>query len=638
MYDNNESNPAATSTVAASDPQQWTPQTGAATPAQDVGQAPSAAAPLAASSGQQIVPGSDDAVIAQIRATNSQAAFDALMAGTHALCRDPKMAVMMLLCIICWATQDLSQIDRIIRRCAVLPPWWDKPAEKNNKKSNLTNGAYYAQKVWLTHKIAVPNVYGYQPLAMYYPDENPRYGRDDIGISTLFCDLFRDSILRCIEQNCWYAYDGTRWVESTGKAMESCKAFTQALSSYYTAVAQLDWTAFPSDEHEQKKGMKNHPYIRYAESIKSRKVRETILKDAESVGGMSISQSEFDADGELFNCQNGTIDLNNCTLRPHSAVDHITKIANVAYVPGARSQLWEQHIATVMEGDVGKAEFLQKAIGYSLRGSHDLECMMILYGQTSRNGKSVTVDTVNKMMGDYGGTSNPETFAQKANANGSAHNDGLARLAGLRFVSVPEADGHLTLSSSLIKRCTGDELISARPIYGREFSFVPQFTIFMHTNHLPRINDRSMFDSNRVKVIPFTYHFPENARNPHMLADLTTPDNLSGILNWALEGLAKIKSDGFNAPQSVLDAIEMYRQDSDRVGNFISERMEQSTGNASTTEVFTAYKIWCECSGLRPGREQDFKKEMANHGINASRLWVNGRQVTSYLGWTLIPL
>ena len=136
MYDNNESNPAATNTVAASKPQQPT-QTGAATPAQDVGQAPSVAAPLAASSGQQMVPGSDDAVVAKIRATNSQATFDSLMAGTHALCRDPKMAVMMLLCIICWTTQDLSQIDRIIRRCAVLPPWWDKPAEKNNKKSNF---------------------------------------------------------------------------------------------------------------------------------------------------------------------------------------------------------------------------------------------------------------------------------------------------------------------------------------------------------------------------------------------------------------------------------------------------------------------------------------------------------------------
>ena len=131
----NESNPAATNTVAASEPQQQPTQTGAATPAQDMGQAPSAAAPLAASSGQQMVPGSDDAIIAQIRATNSQATFDSLMAGTHALCRDPKMAVMMLLCIICWTTQDLSQIDRIIRRCAVLPPWWDKLAEKIIKRA-----------------------------------------------------------------------------------------------------------------------------------------------------------------------------------------------------------------------------------------------------------------------------------------------------------------------------------------------------------------------------------------------------------------------------------------------------------------------------------------------------------------------
>ena len=152
---------------------------------------------------------------------------------------------------------------------------------------------------------------------------------------------------------------------------------------------------------------------------------------------MSISQSDFDADGELLNCQNGTIDLRDCTLRPHSPTDHITKMANVTYIPGARSQLWEGHIITVMENDMEKAKYLQKAIGYALRGSHDLECMMMLYGQSSRNGKNVTVDAVNKMLGDYGGTANPETFAQKLNTSSSAHNDGLARLAGLRFVSVP---------------------------------------------------------------------------------------------------------------------------------------------------------------------------------------------------------
>ena len=87
---------------------------------------------------------------------------------------------------------------------------------------------------------------------------------------------------------------------------------------------------------------------------------------------------------------------------------------------------------------------------------------------------------------------------------------------------------------------------------------------------------------------------------PNMVAELTTEENLSGIFNWALGGLQKLESIGFDAPQSVLDAIGVYRQDSDRVGNFINEMMEQSTENVSTTVVFGVYKTWCENSGLRP--------------------------------------
>lgn len=430
-------------------------------------------------------------------------------------------------------------------------------------------------------------------------------------------------------------YDGQRWAVNTERVIETCKAFTQALCDYYKIVARLDELAFPQDEGEEKKSTKNHPYIRYAESVKSRRVRDTLLKDAQSVPGMSISKADFDKDVYLINCKNGTVDLRTYTLHPHTPTDYITQMANVTFVPGARSLLWEQHIATIMDGDMQKAEFLQKTIGYALTGSNKYACMMILYGPSSRNGKSATVDTINKMLGDYGGVADPETFAQKRFANSSGHNDGLAQLVGKRFVSVPEVDGNMTLSSSLVKRCTGDGLITARAIYERQFSFTPQFKLFMHTNHLPRVNDLSMFDSGRIKVIPFTHYFKESDRNPNMVADLTTEENLSGIFNWALGGLQKLENTGFDAPQSVLDAIGLYRQDSDRVGNFIADNMEQSSDSASTTNVFSAYKTWCESSGLRPGREQDFKKEMERHGISVGRPRINGRQVTSYLGWVL---
>ena len=159
-------------------------------------------------------------------------------------------------------------------------------------------------------------------------------------------------------------------------------------------------------------------------------------------------------------------------------------MANVTFAPGARSQLWEQHIATVMDGDVEKAE-LQKHIGYALTGLKQV-CLYddTLWPQLQKR-QERDRGHINKMMGDYGGVANPETFAQRAYANGSGHNDGLAQLAGTRFVSVPEVEGNMTLSSSLVKRCTGDGLITTRAIYEKQFSFVPQFKLFMHTNISP---------------------------------------------------------------------------------------------------------------------------------------------------------
>ena len=83
-------------------------------------------------------------------------------------------------------------------------------SEADGMVINMANSLYYIQKVTYTNRIMLLTVYGWQPLVMYCPDENTKYGRDDIGISTLFCDIFRNSILKCIEQNCWYTYDGTR--------------------------------------------------------------------------------------------------------------------------------------------------------------------------------------------------------------------------------------------------------------------------------------------------------------------------------------------------------------------------------------------------------------------------------------------
>ena len=82
-------------------------------------------------------------------------------------------------------------------------------------------------------------------------------------------------------------------------------------------------------------------------------------------------------------------------------------LAGVTYSPDAVCERWNTFITEVMVGDAELADFLQRALGYTLTGDTSLECLFILYGATSRNGKGTTMETFLKIMGDYGKTSNP---------------------------------------------------------------------------------------------------------------------------------------------------------------------------------------------------------------------------------------
>lgn len=579
----------------------------------------------------------DNEVIREILVSSQGTWFDNLRQGKEIPYRDVRMAMMALLCIIAGFTQDPIQIDRIFRNSRLVPPWWDEPVIINGVKGIVSNAVYWGTRAAVTYGITVPTAYGPQRLADYYPDVNPRYTADDIGSSNLYCDIYRGSLKYVEERKSWYGFGGQIWSKSNGAAMECSKILVARLEEYVHRVEAVNEGAFPVEKSDKKKKAAiNAQYIKHAKSTKSRRARETMLKDAQSGYGMAESANNFDTDPYLLCCENGTLDLRNGSFRPHSPQDMITKMANVVYNPQARSPLWLQHLNTVMDGDQERALFLQKAVGASLIGTNDYCYIVILYGPRTRNGKSVTMDTIKKMMGTYAAVAKPETFAQKRSADGSGHSEDLVQLAGKRFVSVPEIEKKMTLSASLVKRVTGEKEIAARAIFEHQIEFTPQFTLFFNTNFLPRLNDLTPFDSGRIKVIPFTHYFGERERNPHMVDELTTPENLSGILNWALEGLQRLKSEGFTPPQSVLEATEAYHNESDQVGSFIAENMQQDGGYTLTREAFRMYCAWCEGARLHSGREQDFKLEMEKHGIPAVRKRIDGKQVTAYMGWRIV--
>lgn len=91
-----------------------------------------------------------------------------------------------------------------------------------------------------------------------------------------------------------------------------------------------------------------------------------------------------------------------------------------------------------MSGDKDKAKFLQKIFGYALTGDTRHECMTILYGASTRNGKGTLCESILKVLGSYGCTAILETIAIKNNANSSQPTEDIARLTGVRFVNISE--------------------------------------------------------------------------------------------------------------------------------------------------------------------------------------------------------
>lgn len=528
-----------------------------------------------------------------------------------------------------WCGKDTDQMDRLFRQSGLFRDKWDRP------QSGSTYGQITIQKAVSSmtetyspsgrkedakKEFQSDDILALQSLA---PHSNPRYARGDIGNGNLFSDFYKDVARYVPERKQWLVFDGKAWRTDTGnlKVMGLCKRLADALIVYALSI---------SDEQTRTS------YINFAKRWQNRKNRETVLKDAQDV--YPLSMSRFDANPYLFNCANGTLDLHHNRFYPHEAKDFITKVSGVVYDPKARCQRWERFVTEIMSGDMERAVFVQKCLGYALTGDTRHETMFILYGPTSRNGKGTMMETFLKITGDYGKTCRPETIGMKTTNSSNNPSEDVARLAGARFVNISEPDKKLTLSAALLKTLTGNDTINARFLHENSFDFRPQFKIFINTNHLPAVTDLTLLSSGRVKIVPFTRHFGEHERDPGLKAAFSQVDNLSGILNWCMDGYRSLLDEGFGIPPSVSMATAEYHHENDKVGLFIEECLvAEALAETRTSDVYASYQNWCNENGYYAESIKNFKAALANVvTIERKRPRSGGEKTTLVLGFRLV--
>ncbi|HID98937.1 MAG TPA: hypothetical protein EYP59_01445 [Thiotrichaceae bacterium] len=261
-------------------------------------------------------------------------------------------------------------------------------------------------------------------------------------------------------------------------------------------------------------------------------------------------------------------------------------------------------------------------------GSIQEQCLLVLHGDGG-NGKSTFIDTIMTLLGDYGMVAAPEILVKRRNEQ---HPTEIANLKGARFVAVNETEKGRSFDENRVKMITGETSITSRFMRGDFFTFKQEYTFWLCTNNKPNIKGTDKGIWRRIRLIPFENTISDKTIDHQLLNKLGR--EMSGILNWAIEGCLKWQKEGLDIPTAVTQATEEYRSDQDALGRFIDECCEVNVNaQVKTSELFKAYKTWCDENGDRAEKNNEFGKSLRKRGFEPSRSktsrFYNGIQLLS---------
>lgn len=461
----------------------------------------------------------------------------------------------------------------------------------------LSNGRYITSPEISKKMTYIKDVHPELP----YQEDSTGYTWDEAGMADLFSECYQNDTRFCPEAKSWYTYEDGRWQKDVGSLLVSAKIkeFVRLMALYCGEIP---------DEEKRKQ------YMAFVAKMGDRRFRDRLMKDA--TDSMRIEATEFDKHPYLINCKNGTYDLKTMEFREHDWRDFLTMQTNFEYsLQDVRCERWEQFIKEVTQNDYNKADYLQRALGYSMLGESKEECMFILHGKTTRNGKSTLLDAIQHLLGDYATVAPVELICKSdRQKNTEAPTSVLARLKGRRFVTMSESDTSGKLDEATIKQYTGGEDITARELYQAAITFKPQFTMWLSCNDLPAVRDKSLFASDRVRVIEFNRHFTDAEQDKNLKSFFESQEAMKGIFTWLVAGFFKYKRFGLAMPDDMIMVIRQYEKDNDIVLQFLEEKCEQKEEAVTRAKtLYDNYKIWCKSNGYYVCSMKKFNAELTTH-------------------------
>jgi putative DNA primase/helicase len=403
----------------------------------------------------------------------------------------------------------------------------------------------------------------------------------DRGNALLFVELYANDY-RHVPGIGWYRWDTTRWrIDEDDTVLWAAGDLAESMAT-----------------HDVRGVFTTTALTRHRRHALSTTGINAMLTQARSAPGMALKAALLDADPYALCTPDGIVDLRTGVVKsPDPNRDFHSR--STSFGPQRLSTpRWDRFLTDTFGDDAEGREmigYLQLLLGYSITGDVGGQVLPFLFG-SGKNGKSVLLDVLVKLLGDYADAAPPGFLMERAY---EGHPTDLAELHGRRVIVCSEVKPGDTFDEARVKLLTGGDRIKARRMRQDFFSFQPTHKLWLLGNHRPEVGTGGFAFWRRMRLIPFERVVP-NDRKIDNLADLLVTEEGPGILGWLIDGARRYLAGNrdLTGPEQVRIATTAYAQTEDHTGRFYEERCRLGSDlRAEQAALYAAYRAWCRNEG-----------------------------------------
>jgi P4 family phage/plasmid primase-like protien len=356
----------------------------------------------------------------------------------------------------------------------------------------------------------------------------------------------------------------------------------------------------------------------------------------------ALTQDNIVSSPNILNIKNGLLDLNTVKLLPNGSLDlesielspHNPDIFNTVQFPvifdkAAKCTAIKKYLGEVLNSK--DIPFIQELAGWFLWGEYHIHKSIMFYG-SGRNGKGTLIRLLQKFIGEE----NCSHVSLQQLGDDRFSSSVLVGKAANLYGDLPKKD----LSDSSVFKCyTGGDTLTVQRKFGQPFSCKPTAKMCFSCNNIPKSYDDSYGFFSRWFIVAFEktvdVDYPIDL---DLDSKLQTQSELSGFLNYALEGLALLKSKNwkFSYRYKIEDIERFWKRQSDQVYAFLEDCYEYDAScSISKQDLYAHFKKYADEHGLKPMSINSFNKSIDNQdciAIEDFRPGTTGNQIRSWLG------